>query len=169
MGGTTLTRTTDAGRRRSGVESRGYCCAATLRGFVIRLAERTGGGHTSKGRVGTWSDHRRGARPVDRDDGCPGLGRRHGLRVRCCDCAREDGRGDPRGNAHPASWPQLLRAPATRSPPRALTPRPAPSARRWRQNCILALPHVLPEPRTEATAHIVVRLFHDSTGSPGTR
>jgi hypothetical protein len=103
------------------VEPLGHCCPPTLRGFAIRLAKRTAGGHTSMDRVGAWSDHRCVARPVDRYGGCLGLGRRHGLRVRCCDCAREDGRGHPRGNAHPASWPQLLRASATRPPSRALT------------------------------------------------
>jgi hypothetical protein len=110
--------------------------------LAIRLANRTGEGHTSKDRVGAWSDHRWGARPVDRDGGCLGLGRRHGLRVRCCNCAREDGRGHSRGNAHPASWPQLLRAPATRQPPRALTS--ASAIRPVEADRIIALPHALP-------------------------
>jgi hypothetical protein len=47
MGGTSFTRTTDAGRRRSAVEPLGHCCPPTLRALAIRLAKRTGGGHTS--------------------------------------------------------------------------------------------------------------------------
>jgi hypothetical protein len=105
--------------------------AAHRRFERFRLAKRTGEGQTSKGRVGAWSDHRRGARDVDRDDGRLGLGRRRGLRVLCRGCAREDGRGHCRWTTHPASWPRLLRAPAARPPPRALTG--ASLIRRWRQ------------------------------------
>ncbi len=89
--------------------------SALLRSDAPRTCDSTGKAHRGRahfqGPCGGWSDHRRSARPVDRYDGCLGLGPRHGLRVRCCDRAREDGRGDPRRNAH------------TRPPPRALTTR----------------------------------------------
>jgi hypothetical protein len=111
----------------------------------FRLAKRTGEGQTSKGRVGAWTDHRRGARAVDRDDGCLGLGRRHCLRVLCRGCAGEARRGDRCWTTHPASWPRLLRTPAARPPPR-LTGAPTPSAT-VEAGWIIAPPHVLPQPR----------------------
>jgi hypothetical protein len=103
------------------VESRRHRFLPALRAFAIRLAKRSDEGQTSKGCVGAWSDYRRGARGLDRDHGCLGLGRRRGLRVLYRGCAREDRRGDRRWTTHPASWPRLLRTPTARPPPLALT------------------------------------------------
>ena len=150
FGGSVATAWGQCNRERASEETEPLAFAPTLRPFALRLAKRTGEGQTSKGRVGAWSDHCRDTRAVDRDDGCLGLGRRRGPRVLCRGCAREDGRGHCRWTTHPASWPRLLRAPAARPPPRALTS--ASPSRTVEADGIIALPHALPEPRDEAAA-----------------